>query len=61
MTTRLDPVRRADVGPLCRMAVRADQDGFVAPNAVSLAQQPYKTGAHPFVIRDGEVEFAGRV
>ena len=54
MTVRLDPVRREDVDALCRMDVREDQVGFVAHNAMSLAEQPYETGAHPFVIRDGD-------
>jgi len=55
VTVRLDPVRREDVDALCRMDVREDQVGFVAHNAMSLAEQPYETGAHPFVIRDGDV------
>jgi len=52
--TALRPVTRDHVGPLIRLKVAPHQDGFVAPNAVSLAQAPYETGAFPFAICDGE-------
>ena len=52
----LRPVGREDVETLIRLRVREDQEGLVAPNAVSLAQQPYETGAYPFVIEaNGEI------
>lgn len=50
---RLRPVARADVHPLVKMTVAPGQEGFVAPNANSLAEQPYETGAYPFVIEAG--------
>jgi diamine N-acetyltransferase len=49
----LRPVRREDVRPLLNMKVAAAQASFVAPNATTLAQAPYETGAHVFGIWDG--------
>ncbi len=51
MTVTLEPVTRDDVIPLTDLSVHAEQRGFVADNAFSLAQAPYETGAHPFAIR----------
>ena len=49
------PVTRDDVWPLIQMKVTDDQQEFVAPNAVSLAEVHYAGGGYPFVIRaDGE-------
>lgn len=50
MTTRLVPVGRDDVRPLIALNVAPEQAMFVAPNAVTLAEAPYETGAHVFGI-----------
>ncbi|QPH53891.1 GNAT family N-acetyltransferase [Pontivivens ytuae] len=56
MSVSLEPVTRDDVIPLTDLAVHAEQRGFVADNAFSLAQAPYETGAYPFAIRaDGRL------
>jgi diamine N-acetyltransferase len=44
------PVRRQDVRPLIGLEVAPEDAAFVAPNAVTLAQAPYETGAHVFAI-----------
>ncbi len=54
MTITLTPVTRDDVKPLVKLTVAAAQENFVAPNAVSLAQAHYETGAYPFVIWAGD-------
>ena len=49
------PVERDDVKPLIRMELPPEQDQFVSPNAVSLAQVHYEGGGYPFCIwKDGE-------
>ena len=45
------PVTREDVWPLIQMNVTKDQQEFVAPNSVSLAEVHYAGGGYPFVIR----------
>lgn len=60
MTVVLQPVRRQDVRPLIKLEVAPEQAGFVAPNAVTLAQAPYETGAYVFAIRAKE-ELVGLV
>ena len=54
MTTALRPVTLQDVAPLHKVIVRDDQDGFVAPNAITIAQARFETGAYDFCIWDGE-------
>jgi hypothetical protein len=44
------PVRRQDVRPLVGLEVASEDAAFIAPNAVTLAQAPYETGAHVFAI-----------
>ena len=44
------PVRREDVRPLIALTVAPEDATFVAPNAVTLAEAPYETGAHVFAI-----------
>ena len=45
MTLSSRLVARADVRALCRLDVREDQGGRVAPNAVTIAQAAYEPGA----------------
>ena len=52
MPTELKPVTIHDVLPLDAVKVRADQDGFVAPNTVTIAQARFETGAYDFCIWD---------
>lgn len=40
--------------PLHRIEVRDDQDDFVAPNAITMAQQRFETGSYDFCIWDGD-------
>ncbi len=54
MPTELRPITMDDVGPLHKVKVRADQDDFVAPNAVTIAQARFETGAYDFCIWDGD-------
>lgn len=51
----LQPVERDDLRPLFRLKVSDAQDGFVAPNEITLAQAPYETGAYVFSIYADEV------
>ena len=44
------PVRREDVRPLIALTVAPEDATFVAPNAVTLAEAPYETGAHVFAL-----------
>ena len=55
MPTELKPITIHDVVPLDRVKVRGDQDSFVAPNAITIAQARFETGAYDFCIWDGEV------
>ena len=48
-------VSRADVGALIRLAVRQDQGGRVAPNAVTLAQAAHEPGAHVWGLWEDDV------
>ncbi|NJR13253.1 MAG: GNAT family N-acetyltransferase [Phyllobacteriaceae bacterium] len=50
----LRPVRREDVRKLTAMEIAPDQISFVAPNAITLAQAPYETGAFVFAIWHGD-------
>ena len=52
MTLGSHIVSRADVGALIALAVREDQEGRVAPNAVTLAQAAYEPGAHVWGLWD---------
>src|ERR1700754_1221945 len=55
MQLKLAPVTPENVGAACRLAVRPDQEKFVAPVAVSLAEayaQP--DTAWPRLVYDGE-------
>lgn len=54
MPTQLKPVTITDVVPLHRVTVHDDQDGFVAPNAITIAQARFETGAYDFCIWDGD-------
>lgn len=54
MTLRLEPVTRDDVRPLIGLKVAPEDQTFVAPNAITLAEAPYETGAYVFVIWAGE-------
>ena len=47
------PITLDDVVPLHDLAVRPDQDRFVAPNAVTIAQARFETGAHDFCLWHG--------
>ncbi|WP_108813336.1 GNAT family N-acetyltransferase [Loktanella sp. Alg231-35] len=44
------PIIGADVVPLENITVHADQDRFIAPNIVTIAQVRFKTGAHDFCL-----------
>lgn len=46
----IQPVRRQDVRPLIGLEVAPEDEAFVAPNSVTLAEAPYETGAHVFAI-----------
>ena len=46
----LRPVERVDVLDVIRLQLSDDQQRFIAPNAVSLAQAHYETGCYPMVI-----------
>jgi len=46
----LRPVGRSDVLDVIGLQLADEQKGFVAPNAVSLAQAHYETGCYPMVI-----------
>lgn len=49
------PVTSDDVLPLVKLKVLPEQEGFVAPNAVSLAQAAYKPPGRPFgLYADGQ-------
>ncbi len=54
MATTLRPVAIHDIVPLHKITVRDDQDDFVAPNAITIAQARFETGAYDFCIWDGE-------
>ena len=54
MGVDLRPVTLADVVPLEKVTVRADQDSFVAPNPITIAQVRFETGAYDFCIWDGD-------
>ena len=54
MTLSSRLVSRADVTALCRLDVRGDQGGRVAPNAVTIAQAAYEPGAHVWGLWDGD-------
>lgn len=47
------PVRSDDVLPLVKLKVAPEQERFVAPNAVSLAQAAYKPPGRPFGLHAG--------
>lgn len=55
MTLMLKAVEREDVVPLHLLTVRKDQEKFVAPNAVTLAQAQFETGSNVWVIWDEDV------
>jgi len=54
MTTELKPITIHDVVPLHAVKVRDDQDGFVAPNAITIAQVRFETGAYDYCLWDGD-------
>lgn len=47
------PVTLDDVVPLHGLTVHEDQDRFIAPNAVTIAQARFETGAYDFCLWDG--------
>ncbi|MDX8349208.1 GNAT family N-acetyltransferase [Cognatiyoonia sp. IB215446] len=49
------PVTLQDVVPLHDVTVRDDQDRFVAPNAITIAQARFETGAYDFCLWDGDI------
>jgi diamine N-acetyltransferase len=50
----LEPITKANYLQCLRLKVGAGQEGWVAPNAVSLVQAVYEEGAIPRAIYDGE-------
>lgn len=54
MAIDLRPIRGEDVVPLENITVRADQDRFIAPNIVTIAQARFETGAYDFCIWNGD-------
>lgn len=48
------PVTGADVVPLENITVHPDQDRFIAPNIVTIAQARFETGAYDFCLWDGD-------
>ena len=55
MSFDVKPVTGADVVPLESVKVRPDQDKFVAPNPITIAQARFEgEGAYDFVLWDGE-------
>ncbi len=54
MATVIRPIKRDDVRPLHDITVRPDQQSFIAPNAMTIAQARFETGAYDFCICDGD-------
>ncbi|MEL6681428.1 MAG: GNAT family N-acetyltransferase [Pseudomonadota bacterium] len=54
MPTELRPITLQDVRHLHGVTVQPEQDRFIAPNAVTIAQTRFETGAYDFCIWDGE-------
>lgn len=54
MATAIRPITREDVRPLHDITVRPDQQSFIAPNAVTIAQTRFETGAYDFCIWDDD-------
>lgn len=50
----LRPPTRATLRQLWRLQIAPEQQDFVAPNLVTLAQAPYEGGAYPFGIWNGD-------
>ncbi|MDX8353123.1 GNAT family N-acetyltransferase [Cognatiyoonia sp. IB215182] len=48
------PVTGADVVPLENITVHPEQDRFIAPNIVTIAQARFETGAYDFCLWDGD-------
>ncbi len=48
------PITGKDVSPLEKITVHADQDRFIAPNIVTIAQARFETGAYDFCLWDGD-------
>jgi len=54
MDVRLKPITGADVLPLEKITVTDEQDRFVAPNPITIAQARFEKGAYDFCIWDGD-------
>ncbi|MEM1237005.1 MAG: GNAT family N-acetyltransferase [Pseudomonadota bacterium] len=55
MTLEARDIHRDHLSALFKLKVRDDQDGLVAPNAITLAQQAYEPdGAHVWGLWDGD-------
>ncbi len=48
------PITGKDVVPLENITVHADQDRFIAPNILTIAQARFETGAYDFCLWDGD-------
>ena len=48
------PITGDDVVPLENITVRPDQNRFIAPNIVTIAQARFETGAYDFCLWDGD-------
>ncbi len=54
MAVVIKPITLKDVVPLHKLSVRDEQDNFIAPNAVTIAQARFETGAYDFCIWDND-------
>lgn len=50
----LKPLVKADIRALYRLRVRSDQETFVGPNGLTMAQAPFEPGSEIFGIWEGE-------
>jgi len=51
----IKPVARKDIRALYHVQVKPDQEQFVAPNGLTMAQTPWEPGSEVFGIWEGEI------
>lgn len=54
MSVKVTPITVKDIVPLEGVTVSPDQEQFVAPNPITIAQARFETGAYDFCIWDGD-------
>lgn len=54
MPASFKPVQLSDIGPLSKVQVGPDQQSYVAPNEITIAQARFEVGSFDFCIWDGE-------